>query len=172
MTIRYIFREDEPLRIKAAGKADPQIIGEALDEIAAGQGIGGLDPKPVVDAARSSNHPLHPHFEWDDAKAAESFRLDQARNLISLVRVVDAESKDGTSRAWQSIRGDAGVSYRHITEIKSSLDLQTALLRQADRELEAFQKRFRELTEVCDLVAQARKKVEARMQKFETRAAA
>lgn len=169
--IRYIFREDEPLRIKAAGKADPQAIGEALAEITQAS-AGRLTPNLVVDAARSNNHPLHQHFEWDDSVAAEQFRLDQARNIIRVVRVVDDEGKDGTSRAYLSINDKQGTAYRSITEIKSSADLQMALLRQADRDLDAFTRRFRELADVCDLVAQARKKVEARMQKFETRAAA
>lgn len=169
--IQYIFREDEPLRIKAAGKADPQVIGEALAEIT-GQNEGRLTPEAVVSAARSSNHPLHPHFEWDDSAAAEMYRQEQARNIIRIVRVVDDEGKDGTSRAYHSISDKGGVAYRSITEIRSSIDLQMAMLRQADRDLDAFQRRFKELIDVCDLVAQARKKVEARMQKFETRAAA
>ncbi len=169
--IRYVFREDEPLVIKAAGKADPQIIGEALAEITEKNG-GRLTPNHVVDAARSSNHPLHQHFEWNDAQAAEAYRLDQARSIIRVVRVVDDEARDGTSRAFMSINDNNGQAYRSITEVKSSAELQMALLRQADRELEAFQRRFREMSDVCDLVDQARKKIEARKSKFETRAAA
>lgn len=73
--IRYVFKEDEPIRIKAAAKANPQVIGEALSEVAKNEG-GRLTPGAVVSAARSQNHPLHPHFEWDDRVAAEAYRLD------------------------------------------------------------------------------------------------
>lgn len=169
--IKYIFRDDEPIRIKAAGRADPQAIGEALAEISESN-EGRLTPNAVVGAARSESHPLHPHFEWDDGVAAEAYRLDQARSIIRIVRVVDDESKDGTSRAYHSVNDHGGVAYRSITDIRSSADLQMALLRQADRELDAFERRFREMSEVCDLVAQARKRVADRMKKFETRAAA
>lgn len=169
--IQYVFREDEPVRIKAAGKADPQVFGDALAEITAAAG-GRLTPNAVVDSARSENHPLHPHFEWDDALAAESYRLDQARNIIRMVRVVDDQATEGTARAFFSVNDKSGVAYRSVTEVKSSADLQMALLRQAERDLDAFSRRYRDLTDICDLVHAAKKKLADRMRKFETRAAA
>ena len=48
---------------------------------------GRLDPQSVVAAARNKKSPLHKQFEWDDTKAAEKYRLEQARELIRLVRV-------------------------------------------------------------------------------------
>lgn len=48
---------------------------------------GTLTPERVVLDARDPNSPLHGEFEWDDSKAAASHRLDQARRLISSVRV-------------------------------------------------------------------------------------
>ena len=36
----------------------------------------------VVEAARDDQSPLHRHFEWDDAKAAHTERLSQARGII------------------------------------------------------------------------------------------
>ena len=46
---------------------------------------GRLTPDAVVNAARDSENPLHPHFEWDDTKAAEAHRRNQARTLIKTV---------------------------------------------------------------------------------------
>lgn len=169
--IRYIFRDEEPLRIKAAGKADPQVIGEALERISRATD-GRLTPAAVVDAARDQQNPLHVHFEWDDSKAAETYRLDQAQNLTRIIRVSDDKTEDGTTRAWRSIKDEGGTAYRHITEIRSSLDLQMALYKQLDRDLEAIQRRAREIADVCDLVTQARMKLAERLSKFETRAAA
>lgn len=169
--IRYVFRDDEPLRIKAAGKADPQVFGEALNTISQERG-GRLEPEDVVNSARSPNHPLHRHFEWDDGKAAEQYRLDQARSIIRIVRVIDDAGSDGTSRAFQSISDKKGTAYRSITEIKSSSDLQLALLRQAERELDAFLRRYRDLVDICEDVKSAKGKLAARLKKVETRAAA
>jgi hypothetical protein len=169
--IKYVFREDEPLRIKAAEKADPQAIGEALEKIAAGND-GNLTPRQVVDAARNQRHVLHRHFEWDDAVAAESFRLEQARNLIRIVRVEDVETQEGSTRAFLSIGGKAGRSYHPVAEVKRSADLQAAVLQQADRDLEAFQRRYRELVDVCKVVRQAQEKLRGKRARLESRAAA
>ena len=43
---------------------------------------GRLTPTEVLDEARDPSSPLHPHFEWEDSIAAESYRLIQARELI------------------------------------------------------------------------------------------
>ena len=170
--IKYIFRDDEPLRIKAAGKADPQVIGEALQSIMDKEGDVDL-PRRVVDAARQPDNPLHVHFEWDDQKAAEAHRREQASNLIRLVRVIDDTANDGTTPAFTPVRTADGIRYKSISDIRGSLDLQMAVLRSAQRDLEAFQKRYREMADICDLVEQAKVKLMARMNNdMETRAAA
>ncbi len=58
-----------------------------LDEIASANG-GHLVPDAVVEAARDPSHPFHDTFLWDDSRAAQAYRLDQARELIRSVRVV------------------------------------------------------------------------------------
>lgn len=168
--VRYVFAEDHPVIIKAGKKANPQVIGEALAKITSDAG-GKLTPHAVVNAARSDRHPLHRHFEWDDATAAEAYRLDQARSIIRLIRVEEPDAPEGSVRAFMSVASD-GVSYRAASEVKSSQHLQAVVLRQAERDLEAFEKRYRELTEVCDLVRAAREAVSRRKTKPENRAAA
>lgn len=169
--IKYIFREDEPLRIKAANKADPQVIGDALSKISDKAG-GKLTPSAVVDAARDKKSALHPFFEWDDVTAAEAYRLDQARSLIRVVRVEDETASEGSSRAYLSIGSDDGIAYRPLEVVKRSADLQLALMAQADKELAAFQRRYGSLKEVCSDVEAARAKLRRRLNKDETRAAA
>lgn len=61
-------------------------VKEALEKIANENG-GTLRPADVVNAARDPEHPLHERFQWDDAKAGEAHRLDQARSLIKSVKV-------------------------------------------------------------------------------------
>lgn len=168
--IRYVFK-DEPLRIKGAKHADPQKIGEALAIIAAGAG-GDFTPVAVVDAARDPASPLNPHFEWDDSVAAEKFRLDQAREIVRCVRVADIEANGEPARAFVSI-SDHGTSYRTIQEIKGNAALQTKMLEAAERDLEAFQARYRSLRDVCAIVETAKEAVRARRGKNnETRVAA
>lgn len=43
---------------------------------------GAISPRDVVDAAQNDQSPLHPYFEWDNKRAADNWRLDQARRLL------------------------------------------------------------------------------------------
>lgn len=169
--IRYVFREDEPIRIKGAGQANPQVIGEALEKITE-EGGGALKPQAVVDAARKKTHPLHVHFEWNDASAAEAYRLDQARNLIRIVRVEDDSTEEGTTRAFISVGDHEGVAYRTVDKVKRSADLQAALLRQAERDLEAWERRYKELVDICQIVKSAREAIAKKREQSERRLAA
>jgi hypothetical protein len=164
--ITYTFR-DEPLTILNAKKADPQKIGQALAKITEAAG-GRLTPAAVVDAAKDRRSVLHRHFLWDDAKAGELYRLDQARELVRVIRVED-EDREPT-RAFLSIRDDAGTSYRTAGEVAGSLDLQLMVLKQAERDLEAWTKRYREISDACADVTAAREKVRSKRQALEARA--
>src|SRR4051812_2313850 len=48
---------------------------------------GRPTPEAVLEAARPKTSPLHPHITWDRNMAALAHQLDQARALISSVRI-------------------------------------------------------------------------------------
>lgn len=67
------FEKRNALRIKEAGECLVHLARKhklmiPLDEI--------------VNTARPPTSPLHPVFEWDDKKAADEYRLHQARHLV------------------------------------------------------------------------------------------
>jgi hypothetical protein len=80
--------------------ADAKIIGPVLESLAA-EG-NELTARGIVDIAHSTNSPLHPYFEWDDASAADQFRLGQAQIMMRSIRVktLDGETKP-VSRAFR-----------------------------------------------------------------------
>lgn len=168
--IRYVFK-DGPVAVKGMKDANPQAIGEALAAIAAGAG-GELTPGAVVETARDPENVLHPHFDWDDAAAAERWRVEQARSLIRCIRVEDIAANDEPVRAFLSVTADDGVAYRSVEEIRSSSDLQQRLLGAAERDLHAFTVRYRVLKDICAIVETARKAAKAKRTKDESRAAA
>jgi hypothetical protein len=67
-----------------------------LSELRKLEQSGPLTPPRVVDVARDVNNPLHECFDWDDTKAAEKYRLLQARWFIAavLVDVYDVTKKE------------------------------------------------------------------------------
>ncbi len=78
---------------------------------------GRIDPHAVVAAARDPVSVLHPLFVWDDTKAAELYRLDQARTIIRRVTVI-VEVEERTIKIPRyvpddSVRPEAG--YRNVT---------------------------------------------------------
>ena len=157
--ITYVFRDD-PVTIRNASKADPQKIGEALAEIKAKHG-GDLRPRYVWSAVKDHpRHPLHKHFQWDVQKAAEAHWTDQARELIRVVRVVDSERPDDPPvPAFISVSDKGGASYRSASEIRSSAYYQHIVMKQALRDLESWQRRYRELSDVCPMVSAAAAKL-------------
>lgn len=69
---------------------DAQAIGEALSDLEVAHGALLTRPDVVIAAARDPKSPLHPVFEWNDAKGAEQFRKLQARSLVRAVVRVSA----------------------------------------------------------------------------------
>ena len=163
--IRYIFREDEVLRIKNANKANAQMIGEALAEVTKAA-KGRLTPQATEKAAQDPESPLHKHFEWNNEVAGYKFRIEQARSLIRSIHAVETKEKERPPmRAFLSIADKGGVSYRAVEEVLSSAELQRKVLEQAHRDLIAFETRYRSLEDVCKLVREAREKLEKRISK-------
>ena len=161
---KYVFKE--LTIIKAADKADPQRIGEALTSLAGD--IGSLTPHAVVDVARPPKSLLHKHFEWDNQAAADAYRLDQARSLIRAIRVEDDEASDGFAPAFVSITEKSGTSYRTITAVRANVDLQTKVLAAAERDLQAWQNRYQSLVDVCKVVREAQDMITKKRGKKQT----
>jgi hypothetical protein len=114
---------------------------------------GILRPADVVDFARDPQTALHAEFEWDDSKAAEQYRLEQARLIIRCaVRVVGEDSPP--IRAYVSLQEDrrAGDSYRSLSDVLGDPNLRNALLAQALREAESWRLRYERLAELKPIV--------------------
>jgi len=160
MALHYSFREG-PYGLNNLDDADPQIIGEELSKISLAV-KGHLKPKNVVEAASNRRNVLHKFFEWDDKLAAHGYRIDQARILIRAITIQDTTSDNPPRRAFLSIAED-GHSYRSINEVLTSETLQLAVLVAAEKDLRAFESRYAELLDICELVRGARQRLARRI---------
>src|SRR4029077_8202701 len=127
--------------------ADPQRLGDALETIAA-ENDGRLTPRAMVQKARARGHPLHPHFEWSDKKAADAHRLQQARKIVHAIRIVDESQPQAPPRiAYLSVApGDgSGFSYRPRSAIEDSARLQRLVFEQAEKDLASWERRYSEI---------------------------
>jgi hypothetical protein len=69
-------------------------------------------PRDILDDARHPDSPIHGHFDWSDTVAAEKWRLQQAAQLVTAVRVRTIDPGEGVASqfqpAYHSTSGDEG----------------------------------------------------------------
>ena len=92
-------REDVKFSLRSGtrigGGVHPSVIADELTRIH--DENDGLTARVLVDESTHPTAPLHPVFEWDDAKAADGYRLHQGRTLIRAVQVSWGKSERSES---------------------------------------------------------------------------
>jgi hypothetical protein len=126
-------------------------------ELAALARGGRLNPRRVVQWARAHRaSALHGCFQWDNTKAAEQYRLWQARELIVSVEV---KYEDGQRRQVYvsplPSRGREG-GYRRLVDVLSEKEARAQFLAQALEELERVCAKYEDLTELAGVRAEVR----------------
>lgn len=118
---------------------------------------GKLTPAIVVDEARPPKSPLHSRFEWDNTLAGESWRRQQARELIGSVRVVyrEARGRQGprSIRAYHSVQTGDGPSYEPAELIATDPMMRALLLAEMEREWKQLRDRWSHFKEFAEMVA-------------------
>ena len=86
----------------------------------------GITPSLLVEEAKDPNSILHHLFEWDDEKAGHAYRLDQARQIITSVKVnIISETKMISAVSYvrdPRVPGDQ-QGYVSIETLKTDKDL-------------------------------------------------
>lgn len=125
-------------------------IQKELDTIRRRHG-GLLRPRDVVAFARDPHTALHGRFEWDDSKAAQDYRLWQAREIIQ-VFVTVVKSGSPAIRTFVSLRTDRSVEgggYRATVDVMSDRQMRKQLLSEALDEAERWQAKYAALRELA-----------------------
>ena len=124
---------------------------------------GILKAEAVVESASDITSPLHDQFQWDDTKAAEEWRLQQARQLIRTVIVILPNYSKPTS-AYVSLMDDRtqdNGGYRTIVDVMSDTSLREKLLTEALADLQRWEVKYAQLQELVPIfqtIAKLRKK--------------
>lgn len=68
----------------------------------------------LLDRARDKAHPLHGCFDWNNSRAAEKYRLEQARQLIMLIVLEESNGVHTVGRTFYSVeRTPRDLEYVH-----------------------------------------------------------
>ena len=130
-----------------------QIAGEELEKIEARD--GEITPGAVVDAARPEGSALHKCFEWNDAKAAEQYRLTQASTLIRciVVKPEEEEIKEPVRMFVNCNPTDDGQkrsgSYINFRSAFEDPESRAVVIANAKHELQVFRAKYSKLNELA-----------------------
>lgn len=126
-----------------------QDAGEELERIS--EKNGKLTPQNIVDESRPTKAVLHPAFEWNDSKAAESWRRHQARNLtdnLVTVHVLEENMPATPIRAFVNIQ----ERYEPMLKVIANKDLTKQMLQNACREMNCFRIKYKNLKELTSIM--------------------
>lgn len=134
-------------------KADAQTAGEVCQRL---ESAGRLTPVDLVEESRPENAPLHGAFEWNDTIAAEKYRETQAGHIIRCLVTVGEESEPIT-RSFVSITvGDSAGTYMETRKALINPVTRDSVLKKALEELRSFERKYRDLSELADVLAAIR----------------
>ena len=134
--------------IFAAWKSGCRISADAqkvADEILA---IGSsATTSQILDKARDEQTELHKCFDWDDAEAAEKWRLQQARHIVCNL-VIKEKSDTPRPEVRVFFKTDKDSGYKPTVLIMQDKDEYRKLLDRALAELSSFRTKYKTLVEL------------------------
>lgn len=116
---------------------------------------GLILPESVVEAARPASSPLHKYFEWDNTKAAQEWRLEQARYLIRVcVEVAKLPNNEPQEiRVFVSLPSERNKKggYRLMVNVLSDVERREEMLQMALDELTRLRSKYAKLRELSSI---------------------
>ena len=148
---------------KAMTPEQREAVRQRLVQIEQANG-GRLTPDDVVKDAKKPSSPLHEHFEWDVKKAAAQYWIEQARTLITSVRIVTRTETTNISSVFY-VRDPSAASdeqgYVSVSKLRTDTDLAHEAIVAEFSRVAALLRRARELAivlnateEIDDLLGQ------------------
>lgn len=146
-------------------KTDANVAGKVFEDLS---NTVGLTNKNLVDASRDENSPLHNEFEWNDTIAGEKWRREQARSMIANLKIVvnEVENKEPIRAFVKLVKGSDKLEtpYEPMQVVIKTKDMRETLIERALEELEAFETKYKHLTELRE-VWESIEKVKVRRKK-------
>ena len=103
---------------------------------------------------------MHDCYEWDDSKAAEKWRLQQSRQIMSCLTVVyeqvDSDQETVKSievRAFQNTSEEREGRFLHVQDVMETPEYREIVLRKAFGELAAFRRKYSDLSELSKIIS-------------------
>ena len=113
--------------------SEAQIIGETITKLKV------ITPENIVNEAKAKSSPIHKFFEWDNSKAAEQYRLQQARDLTNhIIITIETNNEQIETKAFHSVSENGKRFYVTSVEAISNDDYRLQLLKQMIKTMEGL----------------------------------
>lgn len=124
--------------------------------------------KSFLDASRPEEAITHPLFEWDDAVAAERYRLHQSgkhlNDLKGYFTMEEPETKEPIAVkivAYSNVNpGSSAGVYKNTLKAMATPNDKEVILKRARREMVSFCEKYRALKELADAIEVLQKCIE------------
>ena len=105
---------------------------------------GEVNAEVFLESARSEKSEMHKLFEWDDAAAAEKYRIAQARVIIASIRVnvVSEDAEPVITRAFVQYEPKKS-GYISICKAMEDKEKRESVMEQARKELKWFTEKYK-----------------------------
>jgi len=131
-----------------------QVVGEHVQAIE--ERDGEVTKESFLDSARSKSSPVHKLFDWDNKVAGEKWRLQQAKNILSCLRIniVSESHAPIKTRAFINVvQGSYNGRFVSTELAMTKIDTRAGVLTRAQQELLAFKEKYGTLTELSHVIA-------------------
>lgn len=140
-------------------------LTEVFNELADRTEDGCVTPEMLVNASKPADAPLHDNFEWDNEKAGHSFRVWQARQMLSTMTLeVDGRQVREFENLVVRVDDTKTQGYYHIDKILENKNLKEAVVEQVQRELRAMLDKYERYEKIYTALKTAKRKIEAASQ--------
>ena len=131
--------------------ADAQKCAEEIMQIC--DDIGSASPNEILEKAKDDSTELHKCFTWDDAEAAEKYRLHEARLLVCKLVIKEKEVPTDRPEVRLFYKSDSESGYKPTELIVQNENEYKVLLKRAYAELRAFKVKYAMLKELESIFA-------------------
>ena len=131
---------------------DPTLAARELNRIAEQNG-GRLEPETIVEELVCEGASFHGQFEWNDAKGAHLYRVDQARYIVRSLIVTRevAPGREWHGREFVHLRDEETSYYAVTVQAMREPEQAEQIKLRALSDLQAWRRRYAELVALSRL---------------------
>ena len=140
--------------------ADANVVGAIYEQIEERE--GSVTKENFLEASRPDDSPTHNLFEWDDKKAAESYRLETSKKIIGCLQLTfeTIDNKECSVRAYVNVSPlTEKAKYENIEVVLRDEDKRANYISRIKQELDNYIKRNAHIEELADILIEAGQKL-------------